>query len=41
METVSKKIKDAKLRNVAKEERSYNPQLFLQPMKNWHLLCRI
>ena len=37
METVSKKIKDAKLRNVSKEERRYNPQLFLQPMKNWHL----
>ena len=37
MEAVSKKIKDAKLRNVAKEERRYNPQLFLQPMRKWHL----
>jgi len=37
METVSNKIKDAKLRNVAKDDRRYNPQLFLQPMKNWHL----
>src|SRR5450432_4932546 len=37
METVSRKIKDAKLRNVPKEDRRYNPQLFLQPMKNWHL----
>ena len=37
MEAVSKKIKDAKLRNVSKDERRYNPQLFLQPMKNWHL----
>ncbi|HEY2347425.1 MAG TPA: ABC transporter permease [Puia sp.] len=37
METVSKKIKDAKLRNVDKEDKRYNPQLFLHPMKNWHL----
>ena len=32
MEAVSKKIKDTKLRNVPKEDRRYNPQLFLQPM---------
>src|SRR5664279_2259761 len=37
MDAVSKKIKDAKLRNVAKDDRRYNPQLFLHPMKNWHL----
>ncbi|HEY2648793.1 MAG TPA: ABC transporter permease, partial [Puia sp.] len=37
MENVSKKIKDAKLRNVKKDELRYNPQLFLHPMKNWHL----
>src|SRR6185295_1898472 len=37
MEAVSKKIKDAKLRNVHKEEQRYHPQLFLQPMSKWHL----
>src|ERR1700712_3630349 len=37
MEAVSKKIKDAKLRNVPKEDRRYNPQLFLQSMNDWHL----
>ena len=37
METVSRKIKDTKLRKVEKEDRRYNPQLFLQPMSKWHL----
>ncbi len=37
MQAVSKKIKDAKLRNIPKEDRRYNPQLFLQPMTDWHL----
>ena len=37
MQAVSRKIKDAKLRNVPKEDRRYNPQLFLQPMSKWHL----
>jgi putative ABC transport system permease protein len=37
MEIVSHKIKDAKLRNIPKEDRRYNPQLFLQPMSRWHL----
>src|SRR5450755_3071312 len=37
MDALSKKIKDAKLRNVGKEDLRYHPQLFLQPMKNWHL----
>ena len=38
---VSQKIKDAKLRNIKNDERRDNPQLFLQPMKNWHLRRRI
>ena len=37
METVSRKIKDAKLRNVDPEDRRYHPQLFLHPMSKWHL----
>ena len=37
MEAVSRKIKDTKLRKVEKEDRRYNPQLFLQPMSKWHL----
>jgi putative ABC transport system permease protein len=37
MESVSKNIKDAKLKNVAPDERRYNPQLFLHPMSRWHL----
>jgi putative ABC transport system permease protein len=37
MQSVSKKIKDAKLRNVSKDERRYNPILFLHPMSRWHL----
>jgi putative ABC transport system permease protein len=34
---VSKKIKDAKLRKVAPEDRRYKPELFLHPMNKWHL----
>ena len=37
MQTVSRKIRDAKLKNIHKDERRYNPQLFLQPMSKWHL----
>ncbi len=37
MQAVSKKIKDAKLRHVAPDEKRYNPRLFLQPMEKWHL----
>ena len=37
MNAVSKKIKDAKLRNIARDDRRYNPQLFLHPMSKWHL----
>ena len=37
MQVLSNKIKDTKLRNVEKEDRRYNPQLFLQPMSKWHL----
>jgi putative ABC transport system permease protein len=37
METVSRKIKDAKLRKVPPEDRRYHPQLFLHPMSKWHL----
>ena len=37
MAKVSAKIKDAKLRNVPKEEQRYNPALFLHPMSKWHL----
>ena len=35
--TVSRKIKDAKLKNVDPEDRRYHPQLFLHPMSKWHL----
>jgi putative ABC transport system permease protein len=37
MQAVSKKIKDAKLRKVAPEDRRYKPELFLHPMSKWHL----
>jgi putative ABC transport system permease protein len=37
MQAVSKKIKDAKMRNVAISERRYKPELFLHPMSKWHL----
>ena len=37
MDNVSAKIKDAKLMHVDKGELKQNPQIFLQPMSNWHL----
>lgn len=37
IDKVSLKIKDAKLKNVNKELAKKKPQLFLQPMSNWHL----
>jgi putative ABC transport system permease protein len=37
METVSKKIAKVKLNAVNKEERRYNPIVFLHPMSKWHL----
>ncbi len=37
MNTASIKIKDVKLNNVHKDEINAHPQLFLNPMRNWHL----
>jgi putative ABC transport system permease protein len=37
IESVSKAIKNAKLNNVGKEEAKYKWEVFLQPMKHWHL----
>ena len=37
MDKVSEKIKDAKLKKVNEDELIHNPQLFLHPMKKWHL----
>ncbi len=37
MNKVSAIIRNAKLNKVDKEETKYNPQLFLLPMKRWHL----
>jgi putative ABC transport system permease protein len=37
METVSAKIKDVKLNKIPKEDLMTNPQVFLHPMKKWHL----
>jgi ABC-type antimicrobial peptide transport system permease subunit len=37
MASVSAKIKDAKLRNVRKDELAHHPQLFLHAMSKWHL----
>ncbi|WCT10898.1 ABC transporter permease [Mucilaginibacter jinjuensis] len=34
---VSAKIKDVKLKHLAKEDIRYKPQLFLHPMSKWHL----
>ncbi|WP_295720361.1 FtsX-like permease family protein [Mucilaginibacter sp.] len=38
-EKVSRNIKDAELKNLAdlKEQAKLDPQVFLQPMRNWHL----
>src|SRR5882724_1180999 len=37
MATVSARIKNAKLNKVGKEDARYKPEIFLQPMSNWHL----
>jgi ABC-type antimicrobial peptide transport system permease subunit len=37
MQTVSAKIKDAKLKRVSGDDAAAKPQLFLQPMSKWHL----
>ncbi|GAB3494852.1 ABC transporter permease [Spirosoma knui] len=37
MEQVSTKIKDAKLANVSPNLAQFKPEIFLQPMSNWHL----
>ena len=37
MATVSKKIRNVKLDAIPKEDRNYNPQMFLHPMSKWHL----
>jgi ABC-type antimicrobial peptide transport system permease subunit len=36
IETVSEKIKNVKAEH-GKDERQFNPEIFLQPMKDWHL----
>lgn len=37
MDRLSVKIKDAKIRNIPKDDARFNPQLFLHPMSRWHL----
>jgi len=37
MAKVSAKIHDVKLNHMSKEDRKYNPVMFLQPMSKWHL----
>lgn len=37
MQTVSRKIRDVKLRKTAEEDKKYNPEMFLHPMSQWHL----
>ncbi|POY38560.1 ABC transporter permease [Solitalea longa] len=37
MEQVSKKIKNVKLNKVTKEDAAFKPEIFLHPMRNWHL----
>lgn len=37
MNEVSAKIKDVKLKKLDEFEKRYQPQVFLQPMSNWHL----
>ncbi|RIV21338.1 ABC transporter permease [Fibrisoma montanum] len=34
---VSAKIRDVKMKNIRPEERRYQPQVFLNPMRQWHL----
>lgn len=40
MEAVSAKIRDVKLYKVSKSEVQYKPQIFLLPMRKWHLYSR-
>ncbi|WP_419700124.1 ABC transporter permease [Mucilaginibacter sp. NFX135] len=37
MAKVSEKIKNVKLDKLEREDKKFNPQLFLQPMSKWHL----
>jgi ABC-type antimicrobial peptide transport system permease subunit len=37
IEKVSAKIRDVKLKKIDKEAAAYKPEIFLQPMKQWHL----
>jgi len=37
LEAATRRIRDAKLKNVPKDEAVYNPVLFLHPMSKWHL----
>ncbi len=37
MQAVSNKIIDSKNKNVAEEDKKYKQQIFLHPMKDWHL----
>ncbi|HMH24662.1 MAG TPA: ABC transporter permease [Puia sp.] len=37
MEQVSEKIRDVKMKNVHQDELIHHPQLFLHPMRHWHL----
>lgn len=37
LDQVSAKIKDVKLKNIRPEELRYQPQVFLNPMRQWHL----
>ncbi len=37
LKQVSAKIKDVKLKRVTKEDATFKPVVFLQPMRNWHL----
>jgi len=37
MSAVSAKIKDVKLKKVSDADKAYKPEVFLQPMRKWHL----
>lgn len=37
LETVSNKITNIKMEKVREEDKGFNPQVFLFPMRNWHL----
>ncbi len=40
IEKTSAKIKDAKLRNVTKADAAFKPEVFLHPMRKWHLYSK-